>query len=163
MTSSPPPQSSSSHTDRHAKLTEKTSKCPARLPTRRSRVSSILLWIRTDQPRQQRMDYWKGPYSKIISPAPGFNEYRQIHLAETIPGLWPATAGGPQPAILADRRTMASPRSPSPPAGTTSPPRLRWTAPAPSCSSAAATVSARRSSEGSPTSNSLPPSPTLEC
>jgi hypothetical protein len=56
-------------------------------------ASSILLWIRTDQPRQQGMDYWKGPHSKIISPTPGFNEYRQIHLAETNPGLWPATAG----------------------------------------------------------------------
>jgi hypothetical protein len=66
-------------------------------------ASSILLWIRTDQPRQQGMDYWKGPHSKIISATPGFNEYRQIHLAETNPGLWPATAGV-ETAIPADRR-----------------------------------------------------------
>ena len=36
------------------------------------------------------MDYWKGPHSKIISASPGMEEYRQIHLAENNPGLWPA-------------------------------------------------------------------------
>ena len=56
-------------------------------------VSSILLWMRTDQPRQQGMDYWKGPHSKIISATPGMDEYRQIHLAENNPGLWPAISG----------------------------------------------------------------------
>jgi hypothetical protein len=66
-------------------------------------ASSILLWIRTDQPRQQGMDHWKGPHSTIISATPGFDEYRQIHLAETNPGLWPATRGV-QTAIPADRR-----------------------------------------------------------
>jgi hypothetical protein len=71
--------------------------------TKKPFASSILLWIRTDQPRQQGMDYWKGPHSKIISPTPGFNEYRQIHLAEINPGLWPAT-GGVETAIPADRR-----------------------------------------------------------
>jgi hypothetical protein len=55
-------------------------------------VSSILLWVRTDQPRQG-MDYWKGPHSKIISATPGLDEYRQIHLAESNPGLWPAIRG----------------------------------------------------------------------
>jgi hypothetical protein len=49
--------------------------------------------MRTDQPRQQGMDYWKGPHSKIISATPGMEEYRQIHLAEDNPGLWPATSG----------------------------------------------------------------------
>ena len=57
---------------------------------RKPLVSSILLWMRTDQPRQQGMDYWKGPHSKIISATPGMEEYRQIHLAEDDPGLWPA-------------------------------------------------------------------------
>src|SRR5690349_952282 len=66
-------------------------------------VSSILLWMRTDQPRQQGMDHWKGPHSKIISATPGFEEYRQIHLAETNPGLWPAT-GGVETAIPTDRK-----------------------------------------------------------
>jgi hypothetical protein len=66
-------------------------------------ASSILLWMRTDQPRQQGMDYWKGPHSRIIAPTPGFDEYRQIHLAETNPGLWPA-APGVETAIPADRR-----------------------------------------------------------
>jgi hypothetical protein len=66
-------------------------------------ASSILLWMRTDQPRQQGMDYWKGPHSKIISATPGFEEYRQIHLAETNPGLWPAISGV-ETAIPAERR-----------------------------------------------------------
>jgi hypothetical protein len=55
--------------------------------------SSIMLWVRADQSRQKGMDYWKGPHSKIISATPGFEEYRQIHLAETNPGLWPAIRG----------------------------------------------------------------------
>ena len=56
-------------------------------------TSSILLWMRTDQPRQAGMDYWKGPHSGIIANTPGLTEYRQIHLAEHNPGLWPATSG----------------------------------------------------------------------
>lgn len=39
------------------------------------------------------MDHWKGPHSGIISATPGLEEYRQIHLAEVNPGLWPATEG----------------------------------------------------------------------
>ena len=66
-------------------------------------VSSILLWMRTDQPRQAGMDYWKGPHSKIISATPGFEEYRQIHLAENNPGLWPAISGV-ETAIPSERR-----------------------------------------------------------
>lgn len=53
--------------------------------------SSILLWMRTDRPRQTGMDYWRGPHSKIISATPGITEYRQIHLAEDNPGRWPTT------------------------------------------------------------------------
>jgi hypothetical protein len=66
-------------------------------------VSSIPLWMRTDQPRQQGMDYWKGPHSKIISVTPGFEEYRQIHLAENNPGLWPVISGV-ETVIPAERR-----------------------------------------------------------
>jgi len=71
--------------------------------TKKSFASSILLWMRTDQPRQQGMDYWKGPHSKIISATPGFDEYRQLHLAATNPGLWPAI-DGVETVIPADRR-----------------------------------------------------------
>ena len=71
--------------------------------TKKPFASSILLWVRTDQPRQTGMDYWKGPHSEIISATPGFDEYRQIHLAETNPGLWPATRGV-ETAIPADRK-----------------------------------------------------------
>ena len=49
--------------------------------TKKPLASSILLWMRTDQPRQQGMEHWKGPHSKIISATPGLDEYRQIHLA----------------------------------------------------------------------------------
>jgi len=66
-------------------------------------ASSILLWMRTHQPRQQGMDYWKGPHSQIISATPGMEEYRQIHLAESNPGLWPAVSGV-ETVILAGRR-----------------------------------------------------------
>jgi hypothetical protein len=55
--------------------------------------SSVLLWVRSDQPRQTGMDYWKGPHSGIIANTPGLQEYRQIHLAEDNPGRWPATEG----------------------------------------------------------------------
>ncbi len=50
--------------------------------------SSILLWMRTDKPRQEGMDRWKGPHSKIISANKGLWEYRQIHFAENNTGLW---------------------------------------------------------------------------
>jgi len=66
-------------------------------------TSSILLWVRTDQPRQRGMDHWKGPHSGIISATPGLEEYRQIHLAEHNPGLWPTT-GGVQTSIPVDRK-----------------------------------------------------------
>jgi len=56
-------------------------------------TSSILLWMRNDQPRQKGMDHWKGPHSGIIAATPGLAEYRQIHLAEANPGRWPATEG----------------------------------------------------------------------
>jgi len=71
--------------------------------TKKPFASSILLWVRNDQPRQTGMDYWKGPHSKIISVTPGFDEYRQIYLAETNPGIWPATAGL-ETAIPVDRK-----------------------------------------------------------
>ena len=66
-------------------------------------TSSILLWVRSEKPRQTGMDYWKGPHSGIIAATPGLEEYRQIHLAEHNPGLWPATAGV-ETAIPADRK-----------------------------------------------------------
>lgn len=65
---------------------------PTTQPNARKQLSSsILLWVRTDQPRQTGLDYWKGPHSGIISANPGLKEYRQIHLADDNPGRWPAT------------------------------------------------------------------------
>lgn len=63
------------------------------LTVQRHLSSSILLWMRTDRPRQAGMDHWKGPHSGIISATPGLEEYRQIHLAEHNPGLWPPGDG----------------------------------------------------------------------
>lgn len=66
-------------------------------------TSSILLWMRTDKPRQAGVDRWKGPHSGIIAATPGLLEYRQVHLAEHTPGRWPATPGI-ETAIPEDRR-----------------------------------------------------------
>ena len=66
-------------------------------------TSSILLWMRTDKPRQAGMDRWKGPHSGIIAATPGLFEYRQVHLAENNPGRWPTTPGI-ETAIPEDRR-----------------------------------------------------------
>jgi hypothetical protein len=73
------------------------------LDVKKHLTSSILLWVRTDQPRQTGMDHWKGPHSGIISATPGLEEYRQIHLAEHNPGRWPAI-GGVETSIPADRK-----------------------------------------------------------
>ena len=80
-----------------------TSPAVAPLEVKKHLTSSILLWVRTDQPRQTGMDHWKGPHSGIISATPGLEEYRQIHLAEHNPGRWPAIEGV-QTAIPADRK-----------------------------------------------------------
>src|SRR5436189_6440226 len=70
-----------------------TSPSRAQANVRKHFSSSILLWVRTDKPRQTGMDHWKGPHSKIISGTPGLEEYRQIHLADVKPGLCPTTPG----------------------------------------------------------------------
>jgi hypothetical protein len=66
-------------------------------------TSSILLWVRTDQPRQTGMDYWKGPHSEIISATPGLQEYRQIHLVGDNPGRW-SPIDGLETTIPVDRK-----------------------------------------------------------
>ena len=55
--------------------------------------SSILLWMRSDKPRQAGMDRWKGPHAQIIAANKGLWEYRQIHFTENNMGLWPAING----------------------------------------------------------------------
>jgi hypothetical protein len=80
-----------------------TSQSSPQVGVKKHFTSSILLWMRTDQPRQQGMDHWKGPHSAIISATPGMEEYRQLHLAETNPGRWPATEGI-ETQIPADRK-----------------------------------------------------------
>jgi len=80
-----------------------TSSSTPQVGVRKHFTSSILLWMRTAQPRQKGMDHWKGPHSEIIAATPGLEEYRQIHLAEANPGLWPATKGV-ETQIAADRK-----------------------------------------------------------
>ena len=65
--------------------------------------SSILLWVRPDQPREATMDRWKGPHANIIAATKGFEEYRQLHFNEQNTGLWPTTPGV-ETAIPAGRR-----------------------------------------------------------
>ena len=55
--------------------------------------STIPLWMRTDKPRQEGMDHWKGSHAQIIASNPGLWQYRQLHLAENNTGLWPAING----------------------------------------------------------------------
>ena len=86
-----------------------TSLATPHLSVQKHFTSSILLWMRTDQPRQAGMDHWKGPHSKIISATPGLEEYRQIHLAADNPGRWPTT-NGVETAIPADRKIDAGVR-----------------------------------------------------
>jgi hypothetical protein len=80
-----------------------TSPSNPQVDVRKHFTSSILLWMRTDQPRQTGMDHWKGPHSGIIAASPGLEEYRQLHLAETNPGRWPATENV-ETQIPADRK-----------------------------------------------------------
>ncbi|MDR7210198.1 hypothetical protein [Flavobacterium piscis] len=65
--------------------------------------SSILLWMRTDKPRQAGMDRWKGPHAKIISVNKGLYEYRQIHFAEQNTGMW-NNIDGVETKIPSDRK-----------------------------------------------------------
>lgn len=65
--------------------------------------SSILLWMRTDKPRQAGMDRWKGPHAQIIAANKGLWEYRQIHFAENNTGLW-QPINGVETTIPANRK-----------------------------------------------------------
>src|SRR2546423_9262233 len=91
-----------------------TSPSKSQADVRKHLSTSILLWMRTDQPRQTGMDHWKGPHSKIISATPGLEEYRQIHLAEVNPGLWPrppaARTASPLERKIAGARRLPSSR-----------------------------------------------------
>jgi hypothetical protein len=80
-----------------------TSPPKPQVDVRKHFTSSILLWMRTDQPRQQGMDHWKGPHSGMIAVTPGLEEYRQLHLEAVNPGRWPATEGV-ETQIPADRQ-----------------------------------------------------------
>lgn len=53
----------------------------------------VLLWMRSPQTRKIDMDRWKGPHAQLLLGNGGVLEYRQLHLSENNPGLWPMVAG----------------------------------------------------------------------
>jgi hypothetical protein len=54
---------------------------------------TCLLWMRPDIPREQAMQYWRGPHSELVRASPGFLDYRQHHFPADGPGLWPEIDG----------------------------------------------------------------------
>ena len=68
--------------------TSKPVKVKTNVKSEKHLSSSILLWMRTDKPRQEGMVRWKGPHAKIISANKGLWEYCQIHFSENNTGLW---------------------------------------------------------------------------
>lgn len=73
--------------------TAKSIKVKTSVKSQKHISSSILLWMRTDKPRKDGMDRWKGPHAQIIAANTGLSEYRQIHFADSNIGLWPAIKG----------------------------------------------------------------------
>ena len=80
-----------------------TNKISTEIKSEKHSCSSILLWMRTDKPRQVGMDRWKGPHSQIISANKGLLEYRQIHFSENNIGLW-QPINGVETTIPANRK-----------------------------------------------------------
>lgn len=72
---------------------EKPVKVKTNIKSHKHLSSSILLWMRTDIPRQAGMDRWKGPHAQIIAANKGIREYRQLHFSDTNKGLWPEING----------------------------------------------------------------------
>ncbi|WP_198345303.1 hypothetical protein [Neisseria weixii] len=63
------------------------------VPVEKNLSSSVLLWMRTDKPRQDSMQRWQGQHARIISANPDLKEYRQIHFTERNTGMWQAIDG----------------------------------------------------------------------
>ncbi|MEV7734447.1 hypothetical protein AB0O75_20620 [Streptomyces sp. NPDC088921] len=112
-------------------------------------TSSILLRMRTGQPRQTGTDHGKGPHSGIISATRGLEEYRQIHLTEHNPGAY-------EDEINVSAASCSTPARRTRPAGTTSQARARRSVPA-SWSVCAARTGPARVSSGSSSRSSSPP------
>lgn len=52
-----------------------------------------LLWMAEGVPREKSMDRWKNRHSRLLLGLPTLEEYRQLHLAQDSPGVWPAVPG----------------------------------------------------------------------
>ncbi len=83
--------------------TAKAVKVATNVKSEKHLSSTIPLWMRTDKPRQEGMDHWKGSHAQIIASNPGLFQYRQLHLAENNTGLWP-TINGVETAIPQNRK-----------------------------------------------------------
>ena len=70
--------------------------------------STVLLWMRTDLPREDGMEYWRGPHSQLVARTPGFLEYRQHHFPSEPVGMWPPI-DGVETDIPAHRRIDGTP------------------------------------------------------
>jgi hypothetical protein len=53
----------------------------------------VLLWMRSSETHQMDMDRWKGPHAQLLMGNKGVLEYRQLHLSQNNPGLWPTVRG----------------------------------------------------------------------
>jgi hypothetical protein len=62
-----------------------------------------LAWLRRDLPRQQALEYWRGPHGRIVGRTLGFREYRQHVFSQEDHGFWPALQDV-ETATPADRR-----------------------------------------------------------
>ncbi|MCD9153525.1 EthD domain-containing protein [Aeromicrobium duanguangcaii] len=54
---------------------------------------SLLLWVADGVRREQSMRRWKSTHADLTTATPGREEYRQLHVAQDSPGLWPAIPG----------------------------------------------------------------------
>lgn len=53
--------------------------------------SAVLLWYRSDLPREAARSYWRGGHAQIVARNPALSDYRQHHFAYDSNGLWPNT------------------------------------------------------------------------
>jgi hypothetical protein len=56
---------------------------------RKTSAAMVPLWLREDRPREQGLEYWRGPHGRIAAQTPGWLEYRQHHFEADAPGVWP--------------------------------------------------------------------------
>lgn len=53
--------------------------------------STVLLWYRSDLPREAARSYWSEGHAQIVARNPALSDYRQHHFTYDSNGLWPDT------------------------------------------------------------------------